>query len=54
MNPTSENKRYLVRTNCELSIVVEASSEQEALKAAEQFDWADWDQAWAENTAEEA
>lgn len=44
--------RYLVRANCEYSLVIEAASEREALEAADKADFAEWEQAWSESEVE--
>jgi len=44
--------RYLVRANCEYSLVVEAAGEREALEVADKTDFAEWDQAWSESEVE--
>jgi hypothetical protein len=41
-------KRFLVRTNCELSIEVEAANAEEAIEKASHIDFDQhWTQAWA-------
>lgn len=39
--------KFVVRTNCEYSLEVEAASEDEALAKADAVDCAAWMQAWA-------
>ncbi|MEW6048299.1 MAG: hypothetical protein AB1609_17790 [Bacillota bacterium] len=45
--------QYLVRTNCEHSIVIEAASADEAMEKAQAIDVDSWSQAWAVVEAEE-
>ncbi|MEW6048084.1 MAG: hypothetical protein AB1609_16690 [Bacillota bacterium] len=45
--------QYLVRTNCEYSIVIEAASADEAMEKAQAIDVEEWSQAWAELEVEE-
>ena len=47
--------RYMVRTNCEFSIVVEADDEDAAVLVADTIDTRDdrWTKAWAPLEAEE-
>jgi len=40
-------RTYLVRTNCEYSLEVEASDPQEAMELASKVDYEHWNQAWA-------
>ncbi len=48
-------KRFLVRTNCEYSVEVEAASAEEALEKAGDLDFEQhWTQAWAPMEVEEA
>ncbi len=44
---------YEIRTNCEYVLFLEAASEEEALAIADKTPYGEWDQAWAEWTAEE-
>lgn len=44
--------RYLVRTNCEYSIEVDAASEKDALRKTEAIDFNEWAQAWSPLEAE--
>lgn len=45
--------RFVVRTNCEYSIEVEADNADEAMAKADKIDVADWQQAWAPFEADE-
>ena len=49
-----EKKSFLVRTNCEYSIEVEAEDADKAVVEANKTDVKDWTQAWAEAEAEES
>ena len=40
-------ERFLVRTNCEYSIEIEAATPDEAMEKAQAIDVAEWGQAWA-------
>ncbi len=44
--------KFIVRTNCEYSMAVDATSAEEALKKAEKVDVKEWGQAWAPMEAE--
>ena len=44
--------KYVVRTNCEYSLEIEAASEEEALHQADKIDVEYWAQAWAPYEAE--
>jgi hypothetical protein len=44
---------YLVRTNCEYSIQVDADNEEHACDLAAQIPYGEWGQAWAPYEAEE-
>jgi len=44
---------FIVRTNCEYSIEVEADNENEAMSKADKIDVATWTQAWAPYEVEE-
>lgn len=53
--PATQVKAYVVRTNCEFSIEIEAKSAEEAVEKAEHIDFElHWSQAWAPMEAEEA
>ena len=55
MNPMTENKRFLVRTNCEYSIEIEAATADDAIEKAGHLDFEQhWTQAWAPMEAEDA
>jgi hypothetical protein len=45
--------RYLIRMNCEYSLVVEAASPEEATERAKDTPTEQWDVAWAELDVEE-
>lgn len=45
--------RFLVRTNCEYSIEIEAANADEAIEKAQAIDVEEWSQAWADVEAEE-
>lgn len=45
--------QYLVRTNCEYSIEIEAASADEVMEKAQAIDVEEWGKAWAEVEAEE-
>ena len=49
-----DTRKYLVRTNCEYSLVVEARSAVEATQAAAKIPYETWEQAWAPYEAEYA
>ena len=51
--PPSHRKSFVVRTNGEYSISIEAADKEEALKRAEAIPVAEWDVAWSEYEAEE-
>lgn len=46
-------KQFVVRTNCEYSVQVEAASADAAIAMVEHEDVAEWAQAWSEIEAEE-
>jgi|GEM_PF-6894567 len=46
-------KRFLVRTNCEYSIEVDAADADEATRKADTIDLSEWNESWAEFEAEE-
>jgi hypothetical protein len=47
-------KRWIVRTNCEYSIVVDdVETADEAMKKAARIELSEWTEAWAEHEAEE-
>lgn len=46
--------KYLIRRNCEYSIMVEAESEDEAIATAADKEPDAWDTAWSGNEAEPA
>jgi hypothetical protein len=53
--PASPRKTFVVRTNCEYSIEIEAESREQAVEKAEHIDFEQhWTQAWAPMEAEEA
>jgi len=53
--PASRKMTFLVRTNCEYSIEIEAGSREEAVEKAGHIDYEKhWTQAWAPMEAEEA
>lgn len=45
---------WIVRTNCEYSIFIEAATAEEAMQEAEGIPVSEWDKAWASYEAEEA
>ena len=45
-------RRFMVRTNCEFSLVVEAENEEGAFNKASEQDAFTWSQAWAPMEAE--
>ena len=45
--------RFIVRTNCEYSLEVEAETPEKAMEKAQTQDIATWNQAWAPAEAEE-
>ncbi len=44
---------FLVRTNCELSITVEAGTADEAMDRADKIPYDEWDKDWSPFEAEE-
>lgn len=48
-----EKKKYLVRTSCEYSLLVEAENEKEALAVAKDTYKEQWEQAWSEYEVED-
>ena len=49
-----QKKTFIVRTNCEYAIEIEAETEEDAMKEAEKIPVNEWGQAWAPYEAEEA
>lgn len=45
--------KFLVRSNCEYSILVDADTETEAIVTAYNIDLENWGQAWSETEVEE-
>ena len=45
--------KYLLRKNCEYTLLVDALDENQAIDRAEEFDLEDWDRAWSQVEAEE-
>ena len=45
-------RRFLIRTNCEYSLEVEARDADEAMSMADKIDVGEWNQAWASVEAE--
>lgn len=45
--------RYLVRTNCEYSVVIDADNPEHALAKSEYIAMGEWEQAWAPHTVAE-
>ncbi len=45
--------KYLVRTNCEYSILIEADDEDQAMEKAGHIEYKLWQEAWAPFEAEE-
>jgi hypothetical protein len=43
---------WIVRTNCEYSLAIEAETAEEAMQQAEAVPYSEWGQAWAEYEAE--
>jgi hypothetical protein len=54
-SPTPVNKKFLVRQNCEFSILLDAVDEDDAIEKARDIDIGDigWDKAWGNFEAEE-
>jgi len=46
--PKRKTRTYIVRTNCEHSIAIEAESADQAIAKAREIDVAEWGQAWAD------
>lgn len=44
--------RFVVRTNCEFSLSVEADNDDAAIRQAQEIPQSDWDTAWAPIGAE--
>ena len=44
--------KWLVRTSCEYSLLVDAETEEEALQAANETPKTEWDQAWSSDEVE--
>ncbi len=46
-------KSYLIRRNCEYTLVVEADSDSEALSIACESSMKDWSEAWSDDEIDE-
>jgi len=46
--------KYLLRMNCEYTLVVEADNEEQAIEKGHAIDMEDWEQAWSGIDCEEA
>lgn len=44
---------FIVRTNCEFSLLVEADNAEDAIKKASDVPIDKWDKAWSDSEAEE-
>lgn len=49
---TKNNQKFIVRSSCEYSIIVEAENEDEAIKEAKSIPHQNWDSVWLKIEAE--
>ena len=50
---SSSQRHFLIRKNCEYTIMVDAPTAEEALEKASHIEFKCWDEAWAPDEAEE-